>query len=260
MAALEASNELTVEKNLRLAVYPLIDNIDAPLYRCVIAATIGCDTLPGGISGLGAKRLHVLIDQKKPIDANVLIGIVIAAKKGHVMEAELRVVIDALMYEPCNTIELSTAGAISETEYQTRSSVFEYMQWFIDRFDKGISFTNIVDKGYRCFMTAWRAGKQLFFQPAFAKSDRKFNTCEVNRSSKVASDRSGNERAVNVAKRAGVLKRGLRPNESPDVIADVRIAWGFQANFMYKPVLELGCSRARLKNYYIRVLFTIIFI
>ena len=41
---------------------------------------------------------------------------------------------------------------------------------------------------------------------------------------------SSNERAVNVAKRAGVLKRGLRPNESPEVIADVWLAWGFQAN------------------------------
>ena len=66
---------------------------------------------------------------------------------------------------------------------------------------------------------------------------RKFNTREVNRSSTVASDRSGNERADNVAKRVGFLKRGLRPNESSDVIADVWIAWGFQANFMYKPVL-----------------------
>ena len=86
-------------------------------------------------------------------------------------------------------------------------------------------------------MAAWRAGKQLFLQPAFVRSDRKFNTREVNRSSTVASDRSGNERAVNVAKRAGVLKRGLRPNESPEVIADAWLAWGFQANFMYKPVL-----------------------
>jgi hypothetical protein len=86
-------------------------------------------------------------------------------------------------------------------------------------------------------MAAWRAEKQLFLQPAFARSDRKCNTREVNRSSTVASDRSGNERAGNVAKRAGVLKRGLRPNDSHDVIADVWIAWGFQANFMYKPVL-----------------------
>jgi hypothetical protein len=108
MAALEASNELTVEKNLRPAVYPLIDEMDALLYRCVISAMIGCDTLPGGVYGLGAKQLHVLIDQKKPINANAVIGIVITAKKGRVTETELRVVIDALMYEPCNMIELST--------------------------------------------------------------------------------------------------------------------------------------------------------
>jgi hypothetical protein len=79
------------------------------------------------------------------------------------------------------------AGAISDTEYQTRSGDFEYMQWFVDHFDKGIPFTNIVDKGYRCIMAAWPAGKQLFLQPAFARSDRKFNTREVNRSSTVAS-------------------------------------------------------------------------
>jgi hypothetical protein len=53
------------------------------------------------------------------------------------------------------------------------------MQWFVERFDKGIPFTNIVDKGYRCIMAAWRAGKQLFLQLAFATSDRKFNTREV---------------------------------------------------------------------------------
>ena len=96
------------------------------------------------------------------------------------------------------------AGAISDTEYQTRSGVFEYMQWFVDHYDKGIPFTNIVDKGYRCIMAAWRAGKQLLFlQPVFARSDRTFNTREVNRLSTVASDRSGNERSGNV---------GLRPN------------------------------------------------
>ena len=109
-------------------------------------------------------------------------------------------------------------------------------------------------------MEAWRAGKQLFLQPAFARSDRKFNTREVNRSSTAASDRSGNERAVNVAKRVGVLNRGLRTNESSDVIADVWIAWGFQAYFVYKPVLQLECSRVRPMNYYIIFLFTIIFV
>ena len=45
IAAREASNDLTMQKNLRLAVYPLIGEMDAPLYRCVIATTIGCNTL-----------------------------------------------------------------------------------------------------------------------------------------------------------------------------------------------------------------------
>jgi hypothetical protein len=111
------------------------------------------------------------------------------------------------------------------------------MQWFVESFDVGIPFLNIVDKGYRCIMAAWRARKQLFLQPAFARSDRKFNSFEGNRSASVATDRSGNERAVNVAKRAGVLKRGLRSNEDADLIADVWLAWAFQVNFMYKPVL-----------------------
>jgi hypothetical protein len=31
------------------------------------------------------------------------------------------------------------AGAISNMEYQTQSNVFEYMQWFVDHFDKGDS-------------------------------------------------------------------------------------------------------------------------
>ena len=105
MAALEAANDLTVKNNLRLVVYPLIDEMDAPLYRCVIAATIGCDTLPSGISGLGAKRLHALIDEKKLIDYNSLIGMIVIApaNKDCETEAELCVVIDALMCMSCAT-------------------------------------------------------------------------------------------------------------------------------------------------------------
>ena len=93
------------------------------------------------------------------------------------------------------------AGAISDTEYQTRSGVFEYMQWFVDHFDKGVPFANIVDKWYRCIMAAWRVGKRLFLQPAFARSDRKFNTREVNRSSTVASDRSGLRNTITLGPR-----------------------------------------------------------
>jgi hypothetical protein len=66
---------------VKIAACPLIDERDDPLYRCVIAATTGCNTLPSGIPGIGAKRLHALIDEKKPIDANALIDIVISATK-----------------------------------------------------------------------------------------------------------------------------------------------------------------------------------
>ena len=78
------------------------------------------------------------------------------------------------------------------------------------RLDGYLGTMGLSTKGYRCIMVAWPAGKQLFLQSAFARSDRKFNTREVNRSSTVASDRSGNERAVNVAKRAGVLNGRMR--------------------------------------------------
>ena len=88
------------------------------------------------------------------------------------------------------------------------------------------------------------------------QKERKLATTET-RVLHLASYRSGNERAANVAKRAGVVKRGLRPNESPDDIAEVWTAWGIQANFMHKPVLKLGCSRARLKHYYIPINYSI---
>jgi hypothetical protein len=65
MAALDASNELSVEKNLRLAVYPLIDEIDAPLYHCVIDAMIGCDTLPARWNPWSRCQAVACTDQSK---------------------------------------------------------------------------------------------------------------------------------------------------------------------------------------------------
>ena len=59
------------------------------------------------------------------IDANALIDVVIAATKGLVTEAELRVVIDALMYEPCNTIEFSTEEEEEEEEEAAEGSNYQ---------------------------------------------------------------------------------------------------------------------------------------
>ena len=133
------------------------------------------------------------------------------------------------------TWEHAWAGAIHDTECQTRSGVFESMQWFVDHFDKGIPLTNIVDKGYRRIIAAWRAGKQLF-QPAFARSDRQRNTREINRSSTLASDRSGNEISCQRGQSCGRSQARLA-TEWESQWHCRRLDWGFQADFMCKPVL-----------------------
>ena len=108
------------------------------------------------------------------------------------------------------TLEL-WAGAISDTDYLTTAGILKLQDEFSkkDNSLRNLPFLNIMDKGYRILLAAWRAGKQLLLQPFYAKSDRKFNTNEVLVSSTVASDRSGNERAVNVAKRARMLRDSL---------------------------------------------------
>ena len=69
-------------------------------------------------------------------------------------------------------------GAVSDTQYQEDSGIFEMQQVFadIDRVNESvIPFLNIFDKGYRVRATAWRNGHQLTLQPHYANSDRKFS-------------------------------------------------------------------------------------
>ena len=130
-------------------------------------------------------------------------------------------------------------GAISDTDYQQRAGIFTCLQNFVASCTTHahVAFLNILDKGYRCTLAAWRAGRQLLIQPDFARSDRRFKSSEVLRSSTIASHRSGNERAVNVMKRSGLIQRGLQKHQDTAMISDAWLAWGFQVNFMYKPVL-----------------------
>ena len=86
-------------------------------------------------------------------------------------------------------------------------------------------------------MVAWKNGKQKVLQPDCANSDRRFNRIETLASASVASDRGGNERSVNVSKRAGYISRGFRPNMSPVRFNKAWRTWAFQSNFMFKPVL-----------------------
>ena len=56
-------------------------------------------------------------------------------------------------------------------------------------------------------------------------------------SASTATDKSGNERAANVQKRAGYIQKGICSKSNLKRADDVWIAWSFQANFMFKPVL-----------------------
>ena len=131
-------------------------------------------------------------------------------------------------------------GAISDTDYMEKSGILGFQQEFQEK-DTGTSptipFTNLVDKGYRNVLAAWRSGGQLMLQPYFAKSDRKFNSEQVLLSGAVAADRSANERAVKRMKLCGMIAQGIHQRCDNGRVSDVWIAWGFQTNFMYMPVL-----------------------
>jgi hypothetical protein len=129
-------------------------------------------------------------------------------------------------------------GAVSDTKYLSQSGILEMQEEFVKQDpSSNTAFTNILDKGYRCVLAAWRRGKQFVMQPTFCKSDQQFCTKHLLDSAAIATDRAGNERAVNVCKRSGVLQRGLLRNGSPADLDDTWLAWSFQANFMFRPVL-----------------------
>ena len=64
------------------------------------------------------------------------------------------------------------------------------------------------------------AGKQLVLKPAFTESDKHFNRNQTELSASVATDRGGNERAINVAKQSWFVKWGFRPNSDPKQMND----------------------------------------
>jgi len=98
-------------------------------------------------------------------------------------------------------------------------------------------FINIFDKGYRVSLLAAKQG-QTCLQSCFAKSDRQFERDQLLHNACVAHVRSGNERAVKIAKNSKIIGNGI-PNNRFDLclLDDIWMAWGFQVNFMYGPVL-----------------------
>ena len=102
---------------------------------------------------------------------------------------------------------------------------------------RSIPFSNLLDKGYRIVRLAFSYGYQKCIQPIFAKSDRCFSSKDMLVSATVATDRSGNERAVKYCKMAGWLRKGLHQRACPDRMNKVWLGWSFQTNFMYKSVV-----------------------
>jgi hypothetical protein len=126
-------------------------------------------------------------------------------------------------------------GAMSDSKYMNETGILELQKIFADN-DGGLPFTNILDRGYRSTRAAWRQG-QFVLQPTFAKSDKKFSTRDVLRAASVAADRSGNERAVRVSKMSAYVKRGTQQHKNIVRLCDAWLAWSFQANFMFEPIL-----------------------
>ena len=131
-------------------------------------------------------------------------------------------------------------GATSDSHYQDKTNIFKKQESFAnDDLVEGIvkAFWNMLDKGYRVNVPAWRAGKQMVIQPTFANSDRKFYGRETIHTADVATSRSGNECGVNRTKLSGYIKRGIRQGASPTTMNNTWLAWSFQTNFMYRAVL-----------------------
>jgi hypothetical protein len=68
-------------------------------------------------------------------------------------------------------------------------------------------------------------------------SDGKFTTGKALRLASIAADRSGNKRAVRVTKLLAYVKRGTTAHNDIDRVADVWLAFCFQANFMFSSVM-----------------------
>ena len=135
-------------------------------------------------------------------------------------------------------------GRVTDSDYNRREGYLERQREFQEHDkvirngeDVVVPFLNIYDKGYHAHMAAWSHGNQRVLQPVWAKSGERFTRMETIASASVATDRGGNERAVNVAKRPGHVDRGFQPNTCPKRFNKAWLVSSFRANFTYEPVL-----------------------
>eukprot|EP00957_Ditylum_brightwellii_P119466 9114858-Ditylum_brightwellii.AAC.1 len=127
-------------------------------------------------------------------------------------------------------VEELWVGATSDTYYQEKTGIFKQQGLFSQNSsvnNKHLPFTDIFDKGYCSWLTVWRCGRQLTIQPDFAKSDTKFCGLQTIKSASAATDRSGNECAVNLCKSSMILQSGLKKAGDMKQLNEVWLAWSF---------------------------------
>jgi hypothetical protein len=93
------------------------------------------------------------------------------------------------------------------------------------------------DKGYRNIGShAYNNGGKMVVQPNFPRSDEQFSSYQTIRSASVAKIRAGNERAARTVKNCKFISNGLKASENIKRLCDVWLCWGWQVNFMFRPV------------------------
>ena len=140
--------------------------------------------------------------------------------------------------QPCGWIlnEDLWVGGVSDTEYNKHAGYLQKQKEFQEKdllYDEGetvgklLTWLIIYDRGYRAKMAAWLEGKQRVLQPPASKSDERFKGRTTVYAATITHDRSGNERAVNVCKRSGVMKRGFKPHMNKVRFNYVWRGWAF---------------------------------
>ena len=133
-----------------------------------------------------------------------------------------------------------------DTEYNKKSGYLQKQREFQEKdlvfgeegsIGKLVMWLIICDRDYRAKMAAWLEGKQLVLQPPASESDERFRGRTTIYAATIAHDRSGNERAVNVCKRSGVMKRGFKQGMNTVRFNYLWRGWAFWANFMYRSVI-----------------------
>jgi hypothetical protein len=70
-------------------------------------------------------------------------------------------------------------GGVSDSKYMQQGIVFETLNEYLCTSvhdNKNITFTIVLDKGYRVVLDAWNAGGHFLLQQRFAQSDKHITT------------------------------------------------------------------------------------